>query len=389
MISAAYRSAIRWDWTTTNPAHQATPLSTPRPCPRPPAPDDVARILTEAWQQVDPFLAVAIWIAITTGARRGELCALRWSDFDAANHVIHIRASISHTSDGLVEKDTKLHEERRVVVDHDTAYLLAAYHDLRRQRALADGKPLAADAFILSLAADGSVCLAPASLGQRFCRLVRSLGIPTTLHKLRHYNATELILAGVDLRTVASRLGHRDASTTLTTYTAWIAEANQPASTQLHDRLPLRLSTRPHHTPRRDTAVAARPSRSRAWEIATDLRDAITHRQHRPGQQLPPIKTLATYFGVAPSTMHRAVTHLAQLNLVTTAPGRPTTVVPNPPTIPARTRSALPPLTSQPQHEQPPQRWRPRHSHQRKNTRRPRVAGHMPLHRGGRSRANA
>jgi site-specific recombinase XerD len=41
------------------------------------------------------------------------------------------------------------------------------------------------------------------------------LNIATTLHKLRHYSATELIRAGVDVRTVAGRLGHADGGTTL------------------------------------------------------------------------------------------------------------------------------------------------------------------------------
>ena len=36
----------------------------------------------------------------------------------------------------------------------------------------------------------------------------RRLGIKSSLHKLRHYNATELLAARVDLRTVAGRLGH-------------------------------------------------------------------------------------------------------------------------------------------------------------------------------------
>jgi site-specific recombinase XerD len=42
------------------------------------------------------------------------------------------------------------------------------------------------------------------------------------LHQLRHYSATELIAAGVDVRTVADHLGHGGGgSTTLRTYTAW------------------------------------------------------------------------------------------------------------------------------------------------------------------------
>jgi integrase len=48
------------------------------------------------------------------------------------------------------------------------------------------------------------------------------LGWNMNLHQLRHYSATELIAAGVDVRTVADHLGHGGGgSTTLRTYTAW------------------------------------------------------------------------------------------------------------------------------------------------------------------------
>jgi integrase len=61
----------------------------------------------------------------------------------------------------------------------------------------------------------------------------------TTVHKLRHYSATELIRAGVDVRTVAGRLGHSDGGTTPAYYAAWVREADQRASRILMHRLPL------------------------------------------------------------------------------------------------------------------------------------------------------
>jgi site-specific recombinase XerD len=40
------------------------------------------------------------------------------------------------------------------------------------------------------------------------------LGLHMHIHQLRHYSATELIAAGVDIRTVAGRLGHSGGGTT-------------------------------------------------------------------------------------------------------------------------------------------------------------------------------
>jgi integrase len=316
------------------------------------------------------MLGVATWTAIATGTRRGELCALRWTTFAPDRRVLHIRASIAHDGFGLVVKETKLGHDRESALDRDTAALLVAYRDHRRRQATDHGDELAPDGFIFSPVPDGSVCLAPASLGQRFHRLVASLGIQTTLHKLRHYNATELILANIDLRTVAGRLGHLDASTTLTTYTAWINEANQRASTQLVERLPLRLAVAPHH---RHPAPPPQ-TRSISSHIAEELRAAIIHRTYKPGHHLPAIHVLVAHYRVSASTIHRAITQLAHWNLVTTTPGHPTTVHPNPPTSIPEPTSTIPPLTPTQAPIQASHQWIHRH-HTRRSQRQPHVAG--------------
>ncbi|WP_051794967.1 tyrosine-type recombinase/integrase [Kibdelosporangium aridum] len=373
LLTAAYRSAMRWHWTTHNPATLASPPPKPRPRPQPPTPAEVTRILIHAWAQPDPMLGVATWTAIATGARRGELCALRWTSFDADRGVLHIRASVAHDGYGLVVKDTKLHQDREIALDRDTVALLVSYRDHCRRQATAHGTTLAQNGFIFSPAPDGSVCLAPASLGQRFHRLVASQGIKTTLHKLRHYNATELILANINLRTVAGRLGHLDCSTTLTTYTAWINEADQRASTQLVERLPLRLGIAPQH---RRHAVPPPLPRSISAHIAQELRAAIIDRTYRPGQHLPTTQQLAAHYRVAASTVHHAVTQLAHWNLVTTTPGHPITVHPNPPTSIPEPATAIPPLT-------PPRPSRQAHHdrlhrhHTRRSQRQPHVAGNV------------
>ncbi len=69
--------------------------------------------------------------------------------------------------------------------------------------------------------------------------MAERLGIDSTLHKLRHYNATELLAAGVGLRTVAGRLGHGGGgTTTLKVYAAWVTEADKRAAGAIASRLP-------------------------------------------------------------------------------------------------------------------------------------------------------
>ncbi|WP_423213674.1 tyrosine-type recombinase/integrase [Pseudonocardia sediminis] len=95
------------------------------------------------------------------------------------------------------------------------------------------------DAFVFSPAIDGAAQLNPDTVTQRYGRMVKRLGISTHLHCLRHYSATELIAAGVDIRTVAGRLGHAGGgSTTLRTYTAFVLESEQRAAAALAARRP-------------------------------------------------------------------------------------------------------------------------------------------------------
>ncbi len=105
----------------------------------------------------------------------------------------------------------------------------------------------------------------PRSLTLRFYRLAKKLGLRSTrLHSLRHYSATELIAAGVDIRTVAGRLGHGSGgATTLKIYAGWVDEAGHRAAATMGTIMPSivlapRARTRSVRGHRRD---AARPDR--------------------------------------------------------------------------------------------------------------------------------
>lgn len=98
----------------------------------------------------------------------------------------------------------KTHQQRRITLDDDTLQLLREHRTRCESRAASLGVTLDGDAFIFSWAPDSSTHLLPDSVTYRYGLLARRLGIKTSLHKLRHYSATELITAGVDIRTVAA-----------------------------------------------------------------------------------------------------------------------------------------------------------------------------------------
>jgi len=78
----------------------------------------------------------------------------------------------------------------------------------------------------------------PSAVTHRYSKMCRQLGIASHLHALRHYSATELLTAGVDLRTVAGRLGHGGGgATTLRVYAAFVGASDQRAADILGGRM--------------------------------------------------------------------------------------------------------------------------------------------------------
>ncbi|MDQ2789904.1 MAG: tyrosine-type recombinase/integrase [Actinomycetota bacterium] len=186
---------MRWRWIAINPIAQAVPPPQPTPNPQPPTTEQAARILNEAWQ--DPDWAMLIWLTMVTGFRRGELCAIRWRHLDLAAGVLMLEKSIGQRSGRTWEKDTKTHQHRRIAFDPETLSLLGEHRHRCEARAAALEVALTDDAFVFSLAVDESEHLKPDSVSQRYARLARRLGISTTIHKLRHYSATELKMGGI------------------------------------------------------------------------------------------------------------------------------------------------------------------------------------------------
>lgn len=146
--------------------------------------------------------------------------------------------------------------------------------------------------------------------------MVDRLGIDTTLHKLRHHAATELIAAGVDVRTVAGRLGHSGGgTTTLRTYTAWVAEADQRAASGIGSRMPARPVPL-------DLMERAKSNPQNPYEkIAAELRRRILAGDLRDGDAVPTEKQLAAEHGVAAGTAHRAMELLKTWGLVKASRG--------------------------------------------------------------------
>jgi integrase len=143
-------------------------------------------------------------LAAALGARRGEVCGLRWSDLDEAAATITIKRAVVDVAGRVHVKDTKTHAERTVTIDAGTLALLVAHHRAMSDRAEECGVVVALDAYVLSPEPDGAKPLRPERATNVFRGLRVKAGVPSArLHDLRHFVATQLIGAGHDIRTVS------------------------------------------------------------------------------------------------------------------------------------------------------------------------------------------
>jgi integrase len=168
-----------------------------------------------------------VWLAAVTGARRGELCGIQWSDIDLDAGSLVIRRSVVELSHQLTVKDPKTHQVRRIALDDVTVRLLRERHASQGVSALACGVGLGVDAYVLSDDAAGRVPLHPNLLSDRFRRLVRAMGVERRLHDLRHWHVTQALGAGLPVRDVAERVGHASAQMTLEVYGHAIADSDR------------------------------------------------------------------------------------------------------------------------------------------------------------------
>ncbi|MHB8190560.1 MAG: site-specific integrase [Ferrimicrobium sp.] len=192
---------------------------------------EVVQKVIDAAEERDPRLAPLLILAALTGMRRGGLCALWWSDVDLKLAVIEVSRSEVVVPGGVAEKTMMTDTSREVALDPVGITLLEEYKDEVIGWAKAVGTTLFKDAFIFSPFIDCATLFRPGNVTSVFIRVRDFVGAKEVrLHDLRYFAATQLIGAGVDLRTVAGRLGYADPSITLRIYSHLIEDRDRAAA---------------------------------------------------------------------------------------------------------------------------------------------------------------
>lgn len=186
--------------------------------------DDTQEILEKYLVNNEDPYHPAIMFDLYTGIRRGELCALRWNDYNEKTG----RITIDETVRRLTNYDAKPGENKTIMVFNNTKtessyrdlqlppFLQSLISEQRRKYTKNFGIPKE-DGFIF-YSSNGNM-LDPDNLQHHFLNILRKLNLGhLKFHTIRHTFATRAIEKGIDVSTVSGILGHSNVTTTTRFY---------------------------------------------------------------------------------------------------------------------------------------------------------------------------
>ncbi|MGI5161360.1 tyrosine-type recombinase/integrase [Microbispora sp. CA-102843] len=170
-------------------------------------------------------------LAAYSGARRGELCNLRWADVDLDSPQIRLTGSSAVVEGERIEGTTKGGRSRVVSIDAGTAEILREHRKRQNADRLRLGESWkGTDDYVFTTGWGDPIY--PDTVSSLMPVLIKAYNDTqpkkphprARLHDLRHLHATTLLLAGVPVHVVAARLGHSDPAITLRVYAHVISE---------------------------------------------------------------------------------------------------------------------------------------------------------------------
>jgi integrase len=227
VLTQALGHAVRLGVLFRNPATQVKP-------PRPPAreikiltKDEIGALLTAAQET---GLHLLVLLAITTGARRNEILALRWSDIDLVKGSLTVNQSLEQIKGETGFKAPKTRASRRTItLPAITVQALKEHKATQAEERLRLG--LGRDPRGLVFTRPDGESLNANTLTTAFGRLVAAAHVtPISFHGLRHTHISHLLMDGVHLKVVSERAGHASVSITLAVYAAYIPNMQADAA---------------------------------------------------------------------------------------------------------------------------------------------------------------
>ncbi|MBP3855176.1 MAG: tyrosine-type recombinase/integrase [Ruminiclostridium sp.] len=230
ILSSMFSTAVEWEFLSENPCERAKPPRIIYKESRYLDEDGAAEVMDALGQEPYRY-AIAIYIMLYTGLRRGEVCGLEWSDIDFGKRILSVnRNSLYIPEKGTFTDSLKTYSSSRVInLSDDLIDILNDYRTWQEEQAEMLGDKWKGGERIVTRLDGSPIC--PDTLSGWFYKFIRKNNLSRiSLHSLRHTHATLLIACGIPLKTVSVRLGHASASTTSNIYVHAIQSANAAAA---------------------------------------------------------------------------------------------------------------------------------------------------------------
>jgi integrase len=181
-------------------------------------------------------LDALLLVAITTGMRRGELVALRWSDIDLEKGVLQVRHNLTWVRGmGYVEGEPKTKAGRRKIALSSAVIGVLKEHRVGQEEVRVKMGDRWKEKGLVFCSAYGAY-FNPNLVWRAFKRLLKAAGLPAVrFHDLRHGAATVLLAAGVPLKVVSELLGHSSVAITADIYAHVLPEQQQEVVKKMND----------------------------------------------------------------------------------------------------------------------------------------------------------
>ena len=218
LISSILEKAIQWDYLHENVAKYVT---IPTNYNKPKKEQEIynneeIKKLFEALENEEEPLKTMIYVSFYTGARRGEVLGLRWQDIDFRNNIMYIVQNKIIKANGTKLKETKNKRSRQFVIPQVLADKLKEIYTNQNPTDLIFN-------------------YYPTTYTRMWQDFIKRNNLKyITLHDLRHTNGSILASKGVDIVTIANRLGHLPA-TASAYYLHAVSEEDKRASEKLQN----------------------------------------------------------------------------------------------------------------------------------------------------------
>lgn len=235
-ISVVFSQAEKEMLITFNPASKATPPKEFYDAPNYFQPDQIAKIIEAAEKEPIKWRMI-VHMLIVSGARRGEIMALKWKNVDFTKKQICIDSCLSYTFGyGQYEGATKTRMNRIVPLPMETFEMLRKYRVWQMEQKLLYGDMWTDTDYVFTRETGGN--MNPGAINSWLNGFTKRHGLPhINPHSFRHSAASIMIARGADIVSVSQMLGHKNANITMSVYAHAIEESKRSASECIADTI--------------------------------------------------------------------------------------------------------------------------------------------------------